>query len=249
MLNNAWQSLLSMILAMPGAKINRTEFLSDVFSKESPEMQRRIIDGPITSIVSVETLERISKRVIRMHTFKVTSLSALAGIPGGLAMLGTVPADIANFYYHTVSIGQKMGYLWGFPDMLDENGNMTDEGKVILTGFIGVMNKVEAAEKAIKAIAKDLAKRTAGETAERMAAKLIIKPVIAQSTEQVAKRLSLQIASNSSTKFINKFIPVISGVICGTMTYASFKSQAKKLNTNLRSIALKNNSSSHSFQD
>lgn len=238
-MNETWKSLLNMILAMPGAKINRTEFLSNVFNSESPEVIKRILEEPITSVVSVETLEKAAQHVINVQTFKVTSLSTIAGIPGGLAMLGTVPADIVNFYYHTIVIGQKLGYLWGFPDMLDDNGNITDKGRIILTGFIGVMNKIAAAEQVVKAIAKDLVKRTAGETAERMATKLFMKPVIAQSVEQVAKKLSLQIASKSSVRLVNKLIPVISGVICGTMTYASFKNQAKKLNLNLRSIAIK----------
>lgn len=42
----------------------------------------------------LDRIEHIANESINFETAKVTALSTTAGIPGGLAMLGTVPADI-----------------------------------------------------------------------------------------------------------------------------------------------------------
>jgi hypothetical protein len=39
-----------------------------------------------------------------------------AGIPGGLAMLGTAPADFAQFYAHVFRVAQKLAYVSGRKD-------------------------------------------------------------------------------------------------------------------------------------
>ena len=35
-------------------------------------------------------------------------------------MVGTVPADLAQFYWHTLVLAQKLAYLYGWPDLSDK---------------------------------------------------------------------------------------------------------------------------------
>ena len=45
----------------------------------------------------------------------VSGISAALGMPGGVAMSATIPADIVQYYGYTLRAAQKLMYLYGFP--------------------------------------------------------------------------------------------------------------------------------------
>lgn len=236
-MNEGWITFLNGILKMPGSKVNRAKYLTKTFKDLSPEdIDICLKESPIKA-VSLERIEREANSAISSHTLKVTAISTASGIPGGLAMLATIPADLANYYYHVVAIGQKQGYLYGFPDMIDDNGNLTKDGEVMLTAFIGVMNNVKIANELIKKIAVEIGKRISEETATRIAGNVLSKQIVAQSIEVVSKKLGAQITSKGAGRAVTKAIPFISGVICGGITFATFRPQAKRLHEALKSNA------------
>lgn len=50
-------------------------------------------------------------------------------MPGGWAMVATIPADIAQYYGYLLRATQKLLYLYGFPEIdLDEKENKFDDG-------------------------------------------------------------------------------------------------------------------------
>ena len=109
----------------------------------------KAICNPV-SILSEERIDRLANACINNHLLKVTSLSFASGIPGGLAMAATIPADIAQYYWHTFVLAQKLAYLYGIPDLRDENGNFTETSQDMLTLFVGVMMGAAVANNAIK---------------------------------------------------------------------------------------------------
>ena len=236
-MNNTWITFLNGILKMPGAKINRESFLRKTF-KDLPEEKIRmcISDSPVM-VLPPALIDRVASSIINSHAAKVTAISTVSGIPGGLALLATIPADMANYYYHIVSVGQKLGYLYGFPDMVDDKGKLTPDGEIMLTAFIGVMNKVQIANELIRKIATEMAKRLSEETARRIAGNILSKQLISQAIETVATKLGTQITSKSAGRGISKAIPIVSGIICGGLTYATFKPQSKRLLKTLQSTA------------
>lgn len=233
-MNTTWISFLNGILKMPGAKIDRESYLRKTFRGLSEEeIKICVTDSPV-KVVPATVIEKAANTVIRSHTAQVTTLSAITGIPGGLAMVAMIPADVANYYYHVVIVGQKLAYLYGFPDMIDERGNLTGDGKIMLTAFIGVMNKVEMANKLIQKIAVEMTKRMSEETAVRVAGNILSKQIVAQAVEVIARKLGTQIAAKNVGRGVAKAIPIVSGIICGGLTYASFKPQAKRLHEALK---------------
>lgn len=233
-MNTTWTSFLNGILKMPGAKINRESFLRKTFSGLPDEKIKMCVAESPVKVVPIPVIEKAASSVINFHTSRVTTLSALAGIPGGLAMIATIPADVANYYYHVASVGQKLGYLYGFPDMIDDRGNLTQDGEIMLTAFIGVMNKVEMANTLIKKLAVEMTKRLSEETAVRVAGNILSKQIVSQAVEVIARKLGTQIAAKNVGRGIAKAIPLISGAICGGITYATFKPQAKRLHEALK---------------
>ncbi len=237
-MDDIWNSFLNSILKMPGAKINREYFLRKTFKDLSVADLKICIDESPVKVVNLAKIEKKANSIINAHTTKVSAISTISGIPGGFAMLATIPADLANYYYHVVAVGQKLGYLYGFPDMVDNSGNLTEDGKIMLTAFIGVMNKVEMANELIKKLAVELGKKISEETATRVASKLLSKQFLAQGVEVIARKLGAQISSKTVSRSVTKTIPIISGFICGGITLATFKPQAKRLHMSLKSNAV-----------
>ena len=104
----------------------------------------------------------------------------------------------------------------------------------MLTAFIGVMNKVEAAKKLIKQLAVELTKRISEETVARVVGNLMSKQIVAHGAEAIAKKLGAQISTKTVSRSITKVIPFVSGMICGGITYATFKPQARRLHQALK---------------
>jgi len=240
-MNNIWIKFLIGILKMPGAKINRVSFLRKTFKGLPQEKMKLCIDESPTKVVPYDMIEKKANSIINAHATKATAISTVAGIPGGFTMLASIPADLANYYFHVVAVGQKLGYLYGFPDMVDNCGNLTEDGKIMLTGFIGVMNKVEMANDLIKKIAIEVGKRISEETASRVAGNILSKQIVAHSVEVIAKKLGVQITTKTTSRAVTKAVPIVSGLICGGITYASFKQQAKRLHQSLKDITMENN--------
>jgi hypothetical protein len=59
---------------------------------------------PAQAGTSLEQIKRIANESINFETTKEVALFTAAGIPGGLAMLGTVPAYLARYYAHTLRV-------------------------------------------------------------------------------------------------------------------------------------------------
>lgn len=103
----SWDNLMENSLKLPGIKVNRDEYLKDVFRSYgdiSTLSERRPVD-----VFGDAIIDKVAKASINKHLIGVSSTSAAAGIPGGFAMLGTVPADLTQYYYHVVIIAQKLG--------------------------------------------------------------------------------------------------------------------------------------------
>lgn len=232
-----WVRFLRGILKMPGAKINRETFLYDAFAKLPSHLRREVVAKSPAEVLSLDDIESVAKKLINKQSKRVAVVSGAAGIPGGAGMLLSIPADLANFYYHVVTIGQKIGYLYGFPDMLDDKENLTEYGKLMLTAFIGVMNNVTTANEIIKRIASEAARRVGEETATRVAGKVLQKQVVSQAVELIAHKLGTQITAKTGGKVITRAIPLVSGVICGVVTYRTFRPAALRLNDTLKKLA------------
>ena len=226
-----WNSFLSKVLEMPGIKIDRQAFLKTKLINYCTEAQVQIaLSSSPLKVLSRQDVDRIAHTVIGSHVKQVTTISAIAGIPGGLAMFGTIPADILQYYYHVFVLSQKLAYLYGYPDLLDENGNVTDDTVNLLTLFVGVMMGAAAANNAIRAVAKRAAERAAKKIPQMSLTKGAIYPIV----KKIAIFLGYKMNKDIFGKGVGKVIPFLGGIVSGVMTYASFKPGAKRLQKRLQ---------------
>jgi len=233
-----WFNVLKSSLSIPTVKVDRKAFL---IKELSPYCNKEIIDKaieitPRKAGVPKDDVEKIAKGVIKYHTLIVTSISAGSGIPGGLWMIGTIPVDLAQFYYHILQVVQKLAYIYGWPDIFEEGKEMNDETLYILTIFIGVMSGTKSANEALNVISKQLAK----ELAERLPRLPLTKYVVFNVAKQIAKWLGVKLTKASFARILSKTIPIISAFLSGTLTYVTFKPQCNRLKKHLSELPLAN---------
>ncbi len=121
------ESLISYAIQVPGVKVNRELFLRKQFEGESSEKMTEIIQrGPVLAGYTKGDLRRIAKKILTTRTSASTFASFVAGIPGGFAMIATIPADLLQFYGMALGMAQEIAYLYGEDDLW-EGGHLDSE--------------------------------------------------------------------------------------------------------------------------
>lgn len=227
----SWDIIMENSLKLPFIKVNRDEYLKGAFSSYgdiSDLSNKRPID-----VFDEKIIEKVANATINKHVLGVTSTSAVAGIPGGFAMLGTIPADITQYYYHVILVSQKLGYIYGWPDLLDEKQEFSETSRNVLTLFVGVMLGAGAANKAVTEIGQKLSTQVAKRLPQQALTKTAYYPII----KQVGKWIGLKVTKESFAKGASKIVPVLGGVLSGGLTFFTFKPMANKLQKQLKEDA------------
>ena len=224
-----WYTFLGKVMRLPGVTIDREEFLWSRFAKhyDHPKVRAIIDNGTVSAGVPLELVEKMAKQVLKRHKLKVTSLSAAAGLPGGVALAATIPADLAQYYYHMLTCAQEMAYLYGYPDLAKDGD---EDFLSYMTLFLGVMTGVEVAAQGMRAAAKMIGTKVATEFAEKPLITLTLYPIVAQ----IAKMLGKQITTGTFAKGLGKAIPIVGAAVSGGLTYAMFTREANRLQKSLR---------------
>lgn len=223
-----WDKVMNGALKMPMVKVDRTAFLTKEFSMYNNADQLR--DKRPIDLFDAEAIERAARGVINSHLTTATVTSTAAGIPGGPAMAATMPADIAQYYWHVLVVAQKLGYLYGWPDLLDDKGQITEGTRNVLTLFVGVMFGAQAASKLVGEIAKRVSLQAAKRLPQQALTKTMYYPVV----KQVAKWIGVKMTKDTFGRGVGKAIPILGGVLSGAITAFSFKPMAEKLHKHLR---------------
>ena len=230
-----WKKVLTTAMQLPGVKVNRDCFLKKELAIYCTEIQLAELLGKGTiGVIPIEILDKIASESISYHVKLVTASSTALGIPGGFAMFGTIPGDLAQYYFHVFALAQKLAYIYGYPDLCDENGNFTEDAAEMLTIFVGVMGGVAAANKVIQEIAEQVQK----EVLRRLPRYALTKGVLYPLVKQIAKWVGINLTKQSFSRGVSKLVPIIGGIVSGGLTYVTFKPQSKMLKDQLRSKML-----------
>ena len=229
-----------MGLKVPGIRINRADFLQSELRKNYPQevIDDAIANNPLHAKIPPAVIDKIADEVIKYERACVSGISAALGAPGGVAMVATIPADIAQYYGYMLRATQKLLYLYGFPEIdTEEKGQKFDsETMNILIICMGVMYGAAGANNALKAMAKALAAGVEKQLLKKALTKGTIYPIV----KSVAKWFSVKMTKEVFAGFFKKAIPVVGGVIGGGITFISFKPCCDKLKASLQNTMLSN---------
>lgn len=242
------QDIIIIALKTPGVNINRADFLEKQFMKNYPQevIQDAIKFNPAHAGITVEEIDKIADQVIQYERNCVSGISLALGMPGGVAMTATLPADIAQFYGYMLRAIQKLLYLYGFPEIKVENGvNIDDETMNIITLCLGVMYGVKGATASLKMLSAALGKGVE----KKLLAKALTKGTFYPMVKKIAKWFSVNMTKQIFAGFFKKAIPVVGGVIGGGITYLSFKPCCDNLKKSLQDTLLSNPDTKEKFDD
>ena len=234
------EDVIIMGLKVPGIRIDRASFLQRELQKNFPQdvIDDAIEKNPMHAGIPAKSIDRIADEVIKYERACVSGISTALGLPGGVAMAATIPADIAQYYGYMLRATQKLMYLYGFPEIdMEEQGQSFDSETInILIVCMGVMYGAAGANNALKAMAKALAAGVEKQLLRKALTKGSIYPIV----KSVAKWFSVKMTKEVFAGFFKKAIPVIGGVIGGGITFLSFKPCCDKLKSSLQNTMLSN---------
>lgn len=227
---------LAKVVRVPGVRVNREEFLRQELRKlhmGDDAIQRAIDSNPLLAGVSLTAIDRLADEAISYETNKSAAISFAAGIPGGFAMLGTIPADLTQYYVHAFRIVQKLAYLYGWRELLSAKEEVDDETIGIIAIFFGVMLDVEEASMSLSSFASS----TLMDTVKKQVTKqFLMKTSWYRAVKKTLQIIGVNLTKKAFTQGFSKVLPVIGGVVSSGLTFVSLQSQSSRLKKHLREL-------------
>lgn len=230
------EDIIQQAMKLPIVNVNRKKFLHKELIRYYTEdvVNIAIKKNPAYAGIEKERINEISKQVINYETNKVSAISFVTGMPGGFAMVATVPTDIAQYFAYMIRVMQKLAYLYGFEDFELNEKSISDDTMNQMMVFLGVMFGVQGANAGVKKIAEAAAKKVSKSLAQKALTKGTVYPIVKKIAQSVGIKMTKQIFAES----VSKVVPVIGGVVTGGLSYATFKPCAKKLKNSFKDLYL-----------
>ena len=226
--NDRLVEIVSAAIKLPGIKVNRKEFLLAQFSDAESDKRESVLErGTIAAGCSREELRQKATRILRDRTLASTGASFLAGLPGGIAMAATIPADMLQYYAVALRTAQEIAYLYGEGDLWNE-GVVDDErvrNQLIL--YCGVMFGATGAAQAVRVFSSAMAKQALKRLPQQALTKTIYYPIV----KSVCKFFGVHMTKGVFAKGISKAVPVVGGFVSGGITFATMRPMGMRLIT------------------
>ena len=221
----ALESIISSAVQIPGVKVSRNKFLSEVFAEGNYPIQDVLDKGPLEVGVTKEELKLLATKLIFKRTSQSSIASFVTGIPGGFAMAATIPADILQFFGMSLRLAQEISYLYGSEDLWQDEQVDVEKIRNQLILYCGVMFGVSGAVSGVRVISTQLAKTTLKKLPQKALTKTFWYPII----KKIGAALSLKVTKTTVANGASKAIPVIGGVISGSLNFVSMMPMANRL--------------------
>ena len=225
--------VLQQVVKLPVVKVERSKFLVDKFSKElDPQDIPTLLEQGPTSLLSQETLDRVANACIRDNVLLASGTSVVAGLPGGLAMAITIPADVAQFYAFSLKLAQELGYIYGYEDLWASREELSEDAQKTLLLYLGVMLGVDGAGALLRFSGVIVTKKMINVVNKKAFTKTIWYPIL----EKVLKIFGVNLTKGGLTKGMGIVIPILGGVISGGLTFTTMKTMGERLQKELSKL-------------
>jgi len=227
---------LTKAVRIPGVRIDRDRYLREALDKVKAThdvIDRALASSPAAAGVPLGVLDYLADEAISYETNKSAAISFAAGIPGGFAMLGTIPADVTQYYVHAFRIVQKLAYLYGWRELLGAKEEVDEETIGIIAIFFGVMLDVEEAAMSLSSFASS----TVMDTVKKQVTKqFLMKTSWYRAVKKTLQYIGVNLTKKAFTQGFSKVLPVIGGVVSSGLTFMSLQSQSSRLKNHLREL-------------
>ena len=229
--SKVWSRILRASLALPAAKVDRSGYLRSQLLNycSSQQVQDAIDTRPALAGVPSDLINKLADSSIKRHVAGAASVSFATGLPGGWAMAATIPADLAQYYWHAIVLAQKLAYLYGWPDLF-EDGEFDEETEMRLTLLVGAMMGAREATRLLS----EIARRFAEEAARRIPRQTLTKTAYYPVVKLVGKWIGVRVTKQSFGRGVAKVVPIAGGVISAGVTTVMMLPMAKQLKNHLK---------------
>ena len=225
----ALESIVTTALQLPGVKVNRKKFLAETFSSTPEKIEDIVEQGPVSFGISQEELQRLAKKWIIRRTSESSAASFLAGVPGGLLLAATIPADVMQFFGMALRLAQELAYLYDAPDLWDAGQISQERVQNELLLYIGTMFGVSGAVSGVRVLTSQLSKTALKKLPQKALTKTFWYPIV----KQIGKALGVRVTKTTVAQGVSKAVPIIGGVVSGTINFASMLPMANRLQDTL----------------
>lgn len=220
------QEVITNAVQIPGVKVNRKQFLAEQFASKADNLEEVISKGPIEAGIKREDITLLSKKLILARTSQSSIASFVTGIPGGLAMAATIPADILQFFGMALRLAQELSYLYGAQDLWDNGEIDNDRVKNQLILYCGVMFGVSGAVSGVRVLSTQISKTALKKIPQKALTKTFWYPIL----KKIANFIGVNLTKKTFAQGVSKAVPVIGGFISGGINFASMMPMANRLN-------------------
>ena len=221
----ALESIISTAIQIPGVKVSRDQFLAETFATENVAIQDVLDFGPVAAGVSRDRLALIANKHILKRTSQSSAASFVTGIPGGMALAATIPADVMQFFGMALRLAQELSYLYGAKDLW-QGGELDDEKvRNQLLMYCGAMFGVSGAVSGVRVLTTQIAKTTLKKLPQKALTKTFWYPIL----KQIGKAVGVKITKATVAKGVSKALPILGGVISGGLNFASMMPMSHRL--------------------
>jgi hypothetical protein len=168
---------------------------------------------------------KLARSLVVDRTMKSTAMSFAAGLPGGLALAATIPADTIQYFGMALRLAQEIAYLYGEDDLWSE-GNLKEE-KVMNTLIIycGVMFGAGGAAATLRVLTSQLGKQALKKIPQMALTKTFYYPLVKSIVKFFGGRMTREVFG----EVVAKAVPILGGIVSGGITFATLRPQGFRL--------------------
>ena len=223
-------TLMEKAIAIPGVKVNRTTFLMETY-----KLSGTVIESEdVFSKISLEQMDKAATSIINKNVTASSSASFFLGLPGGVALVASMPADVMQNFAFSLRLAQQLAYVYGFENLF-ENEEMSEKTRNTLIAFLGIMFVATGSGTLLRAIAPNVGKHVAKQALSKPLTKTVWYPMLKKVSNIVASKT---ITKASVSGFATKAIPVVGGVASAGINVATMVPMANRLKNELRKYYL-----------
>ena len=217
-------NLIGTVAKTPLVKVDREQFLRQQFAN-SPYLKQILLQGP-QSVYKPKVLEKKARAIVRGNTNKTSAVSFATGLPANpFVMVPAAGADVAQYFGFALHMAQQIAYLFGEDELFTNGGELTEEAKVRVIAYLGVMFGAAGASSLItqtsKVVGQNVGKKVAGQALTKTTWYPLVKKIGALLGQKITKK--------TVEKTISKAVPLLGGVVSGGLTFATFRSMGFRL--------------------
>lgn len=221
----ALETIVTNAIKIPLVKVDRNGFLASTFANEDISIETIIDLGPIQAGITRDRLANMAEKLILKRTGQSSVASFAAGIPGGLAMAATIPADVLQFFGMSLRLAQELSYLYGADDLWKDGQIDDDRVRSQLILYCGVMFGISGAVSGVRLLSVQMAKVALKKLPQQALTKTFWYPIL----KQIGKAVGVKVTKSTVAKGVSKVVPILGGVVSGSLNFASMMPMGKRL--------------------